>query len=154
MQASHGGGFSCLGAQALGERASVVTGSVVVASRLRYLVACGIFPDQGLNPCFLHCQVNSHPRYHEGSLACLFLIFIWAPLVAQLGKNPPAMRETWVKSLGWEDSPGEGKGYPLQYSGLENPMDYIVHGVTKSRIWLHQVSVVAREIFDVVSVVF
>ena len=29
-------------------------------------------------------------------------------------------------------SPGEGKGYPLQYSGLENPMDYIVHGVTKS----------------------
>ena len=74
--------------------------------------------------------------------------------MAQLGKNPPAMRETWVKSLGWEDSPGEGKGYPLQYSGLENPMDYIVHGVTKSRIWLHQVSVVAREIFDVVSVVF
>ena len=31
-------------------------------------------------------------------------------------------------------SPGEGKGYPLQYSGLENSMDYIVHGVTKSRI--------------------
>ena len=27
-------------------------------------------------------------------------------------------------------SPGEGKGYPLQYSGLENSMDYIVHGVT------------------------
>ena len=30
-------------------------------------------------------------------------------------------------------SSGEGKGYPLQYSGLENPVDYIVHGVTKSR---------------------
>ena len=30
-------------------------------------------------------------------------------------------------------SPGEGKGYPLHYSGLENSMDYIVHGVTKSR---------------------
>ena len=28
--------------------------------------------------------------------------------------------------------PGEGKGYPLQYSGLENSMDCIVHGVTKS----------------------
>ena len=27
---------------------------------------------------------------------------------------------------------GEGKGYPLQYSGLENSMDGIVHGVTKS----------------------
>ena len=30
-------------------------------------------------------------------------------------------------------SPGEGKGYPLQYSGLENSMGCIVHGVTKSR---------------------
>ena len=30
-------------------------------------------------------------------------------------------------------SPGEGKGYPLQYSGLENSMDCIVHGVAKSR---------------------
>ena len=30
-------------------------------------------------------------------------------------------------------SPGEGKGYPLQYSGLENSTDFIVHGVTKSQ---------------------
>ena len=30
-------------------------------------------------------------------------------------------------------SPGEGKGYPLQYSGLENSMDCIVHEVAKSR---------------------
>ena len=30
-------------------------------------------------------------------------------------------------------SPGEGKGYPLQYSGLENSMDSIVHGVPKSQ---------------------
>ena len=29
-------------------------------------------------------------------------------------------------------SPGEGKGYPLQFSGLENSMDCIVHGVAKS----------------------
>jgi len=29
-------------------------------------------------------------------------------------------------------SPGGGKGYPLQYSGLENSLDYIVHGVAKS----------------------
>ena len=29
-------------------------------------------------------------------------------------------------------SPGEGKGYPLQYSGLENSMDCLVHGVAKS----------------------
>ena len=30
-------------------------------------------------------------------------------------------------------SPGEGTGYPLQYSGLENSVDCTVHGVTKSR---------------------
>jgi len=30
-------------------------------------------------------------------------------------------------------SPGEGHGYPLQYSGLENSMDYIVHGFAKSQ---------------------
>ena len=33
-------------------------------------------------------------------------------------------------------STGEGKGYPLQYSGLENSMECIVHGVTKSQIQL------------------
>ena len=32
----------------------------------------------------------------------------------------------------------EGKGYPLQYSGLENSMDYIVHGVAKSRTALSE----------------
>ena len=32
--------------------------------------------------------------------------------------------------------PGEGKGYPLQHSGLENSTDCIVHGVAKSRTWL------------------
>ena len=39
---------------------------------------------------------------------------------------------------GLERSPGEGKGYPLQYSGLENSMDCIVHGVTKSRTRLSE----------------
>ena len=33
----------------------------------------------------------------------------WASLVAQLVKNPPAMRETWVRSLGWEDRLEKGK---------------------------------------------
>ena len=33
-------------------------------------------------------------------------------------------------------SPEEGNGYPLQYSGLENPMDCIVHGVAKSQTQL------------------
>ena len=49
-------------------------------------------------------------------------------LIAQLVKNPPVMQETPVWGLipGSGISPGEGKGYPLQYSGLENSMDCIV----------------------------
>ena len=43
-------------------------------------------------------------------------------LVAQIVKNLPAMWETWIQSLGWED-PGERNGNPLQYPCLENPMD-------------------------------
>ena len=46
--------------------------------------------------------------------------------------HPPATWETWVLSLGWEHSPGEEKGYPLQYSSLENSIDCIVHGVAKN----------------------
>ena len=36
-------------------------------------------------------------------------------------KNLPTKQETWVRSLGWEDSPGGGHGNTLQYSCLENP---------------------------------
>ena len=45
----------------------------------------------------------------------------------------PAMRETLVRSLGWEDLLKKGIGYPLQYSGLENSMNCIVHGVANSQ---------------------
>ena len=37
-------------------------------------------------------------------------------------KNPPAGAEAMASIPGLERSPGEGKGYPLQYSGLENSM--------------------------------
>ena len=65
--------------------------------------------------------------------------------MAQLVKNPPAMWETWVLSLDWGDSPGEGKAYPLQYSGLENSMDCIVLPVTKSRTRLSDFHSLNRE---------
>ena len=52
--------------------------------------------------------------------------YSWASLVAQLVKNLPAVWEAWVRSLGL------GKGYSLQYSGLENSMDCIVHGVQRA----------------------
>ena len=39
---------------------------------------------------------------------CIY-IYIWASLVAQLVKNLPAMQETWVQSLDWEDALEDGK---------------------------------------------
>ena len=59
--ASHRGGFSFCGAWALGAGASVV-----VANRLSCPTACGIFPDQGLNRCPLHCKANSQPLDPQG----------------------------------------------------------------------------------------
>ena len=95
-----------------------------------------------------------------------------ASMIAESVKNSPALHETLVQFLGWEDpletdrlptptflgfpcgsagkesacnaghlgsipglgrSPGEGKCYPLQYSGIENSMDCMVHVVPK--IW-------------------
>ena len=49
---------------------------------------------------------------------CFFRIEVQllASLVGQLVKNPPEMLEIPVQFLGWEDSPGEGIGYLLQYS--------------------------------------
>ena len=43
-------------------------------------------------------------------------------------------------------SPGEGKDYPPQYSGLENSMDCIVHGVAKSQIWLSHFHLLYKEV--------
>ena len=79
---------------------------------------------------------------HSGFCVFLkYLCILWASLVAQVVKNLPAMWETWVRSLGWEDCPGEGNGTPFQCSCLENPMDVgawwaTVHGVAKSRTQL------------------
>ena len=49
------------------------------------------------------------------------LQYCWASPMAQMVKNPPAMQDTWVWSLGWEDLLEEGMGNPLQCSYLENP---------------------------------
>ena len=42
-------------------------GSAIVAHGPSPSVACGIFPDQGSNPCPLHWQADSHPLRHQGS---------------------------------------------------------------------------------------
>ena len=51
-------------------------------------------------------------------------------------KNLPANTGDMGSIPGLRRSPGEGKGYPLQYSGLENSMYYIIHGVAKSQTQL------------------
>ena len=59
-------------------------------------------------------------------------------LVAQMVKNLPAMQETWVRSLGWEDPLEKVIATPSKYSCLGNHMDggawwAKVHGVTKNQ---------------------
>ena len=65
--------------------------------------------------------------HYPASISWVYLgKLLWASLVAQLVKNLPVVQETWDQSLGWEDSPGEGNGNPIQHSCLENPMDRIL----------------------------
>ena len=57
--------------------------------------------------------------------------------MAPMVRNLPAMQETGVRPLGWEDALEEGNGNPVQCSCLENPMDRgawwaTVRGVTKN----------------------
>ena len=58
----------------------------------------------------------------------------WASVVAQLVKNPPAVWETWVRSLGWEDRLEKGKATHSSILAWRSP--WTVHGVAKSRTWL------------------
>ena len=52
--------------------------------------------------------------------------------MAQLVKNLPAMQETWVLSLGWEDPLEKGKATHSSILAWKT-MDCVVHGVAKSR---------------------
>ena len=65
------------------------------------------------------------------------LQYSWASLVAQMVKNPPAMRETWIQSLGWEGSLEEGMATHSGILAWRIPMERgawwaTVHGVAKS----------------------
>ena len=71
------------------------------------------FPDSSIgkestcnagDPGFIHGSGRS-----TGEGIAYPLQYSWATLVAQLVKNPPAMQETWVRSLGWKDPLEKGK---------------------------------------------
>ena len=82
----------------------------------------------------LNCLDLSQWDYGNNDLATAFHSR-WASLVAQLVKNPPAMRETWVRSLSWEDPLEKGKAtysrilenrrigefWPGEFHGLYSP---------------------------------
>ena len=63
------------------------------------------------------------------------LQYSWSSLLAQQVKNPPAMQETWVRSLGGEDTLEKGKGTHSSILAWGIPCT-IVHGVTKSQTLL------------------
>ena len=67
--------------------------------------------------------------------------WFWASLVAHMVKNPPAMWETWVQSLGWEVPLEEGMANHSSILAWRIPMERgawwaTVHGVAKSQTWL------------------
>ena len=69
------------------------------------------------------------------------LQYSWASLVDQMVKNPPAMQETWVQSLGWEYPLEKGKAstpvfWPGEFHGLYSPWSHKESDTTE-QISLH-----------------
>ena len=56
-----------------------------------------------LDGVLLAARTHFYNPKNECFLKICILRHLWASLVAQLVKNPPAMRKTWVQSWGWED---------------------------------------------------
>ena len=85
-----------------------------------------------------HAHVHMHTHWDK----CTGCVCVWCVCVCvcfpcgSAGKESACHAGDLGLIPGLGRSPGEGKGYPLQYSGLENSMDCKVHGVAKSRTWL------------------
>ena len=87
----------------------------------------GIFPTQGSNPGLSHCRQILYQLSHKGSPS-----MVNGNILNKIKES--IQNEGDLGSIpGLGISPGEGKGYPLQYPGLENSMDYMIHGFAKSR---------------------
>ena len=90
---------------------------------------------------FYH-SISSHSALKQKRIIyCIFLLNLgictWASLVAQMVKNPAAMLETWVRSLGWEDPLKKGMAthssiLAWRIPWIEEPWQATVHRVTKS----------------------
>ena len=75
-----------------------------------------------------HCD-----RYWKDNGEGNTLHLLQASLVVQMVKNLPAMRESWLRSLGCKDPLEKGKATYSSILAWENSMDCIAHGVTKSQ---------------------
>ena len=77
--------------------------------------------------------------FHAKSFLIFFFFLIsYSSLVTQMVKNPPAMQETWLQSLGWKDPVAEGMATHSSILAWRIPMDRgawraTVHEVTKSQ---------------------
>ena len=80
----------------------------------------GIFPTQGLNPGLPHCR-------HPGKF----------PKVPGRGKDSACNAEDLGSTPGLGRFPGEGQGYPLQFSGLENSIQLSLEGSELALQTLH-----------------
>ena len=81
-------------------------------------------------PVRLLGQESKNPSLEKGTATHSSILGL--PL-REAGKESACNAGDLASILELGRSPGEGKGYPLQYSGLEDSMDCIVHGVTKGR---------------------
>ena len=76
--------------------------------------------------------LDTQTAVFSGSSLCVRLMRMGFPQ-SSVGKESACNVGDLGSIPGLGRSPGEGKGYPLQYSGLENSMDCIVHRVAKSQ---------------------
>ena len=97
-----------------------VTFSLIYQPKLKFVLSI-----------FHKCIVSLPKR--ERNECCLLWLPLWASLIAQLAKNLACNADDPSLFPGSGRSPGEGIGYPLQYSGLEKSMGCIVHWVANSQ---------------------
>ena len=91
---------------------------------------CSFQMSSKVNQLYTHTHTHTHTHIYI-YIHCFFRFFThWASLVAQMINNLPAMQETGLQSLGWED-PLE-KGMATQSSILAWRIPWTDHGVTKS----------------------
>ena len=77
-------------------------------------------------------SISGLERSTGGGIGYPLPVFLGFPCGSP-GKESTCNVEDLASIPGLGRSPEEGKGYPLHYSGLENSMDCVVHGVTKSQ---------------------